>query len=172
MEGSDPLAEGKLLEMQARDLVQEGRYKEAIALLQYARFESDELFFPLSDLIIDIKLMSGEALSLTERDALKRRELEEAVADRVVADRTFEYRDVGWYQEQYAGQSTELVSPDSNVLEALTAANPELDEVLDLASLSDEYPDADEMLREGNHPLGLGDRVVFRVGEDWYEYVL
>ncbi len=76
--GSHPFAETRLQRMDALELAEEGRYYEAVALLEYARWESSEFFEEASELIIEIKQEGGLPLTLSEIQFLERqREAEE-----------------------------------------------------------------------------------------------
>lgn len=68
----DPYAEGRLLRMEALELLAEDRPLEAIALLDHARWESDDFFDEASEMIIDIKLEHDIPLSLSEEKAVLR----------------------------------------------------------------------------------------------------
>jgi hypothetical protein len=160
----DPLAEAKLLQMEALDLVQEERYTEALAKLDYARWLSDELWFEISDLMIDIRLKQGSPLNLSERNALADRRMREAVEDRELAGRTFEFRDDGWYQEEYADQDLESLTPER--AEDFGRAIEDFGDVMSLARLNEYYPEVSEEFG----PQGLGDKVVFKHDDQWYVY--
>ncbi len=76
--GSHPFAETRLQRMDALQLAEEGRYYEAVAILEYARWESSEFFEEASELIIEIKQEGGLPLTLSEIQFLERqREAEE-----------------------------------------------------------------------------------------------
>lgn len=68
----DPFGEGRLLRMQAIELRDEGRYLEAVAFLDKARWESSQLFQEFSDLIIQIKQEGGIPLTVSEKKAVLR----------------------------------------------------------------------------------------------------
>lgn len=72
----DPYADGRILIMDARSLAREGRYIEAIALLENARQAVSSLFMEASDLIIEYKQLAGIPLSVSEQKALLRDELQ------------------------------------------------------------------------------------------------
>ena len=69
----DPYGAGQLIMMEAQDLRTKGMYYDAVALLDGARYESGELFIPISDMIIEIKEEGGIPLALSERMELERR---------------------------------------------------------------------------------------------------
>ncbi|MFO7775049.1 MAG: hypothetical protein R6W89_04555 [Candidatus Hydrogenedentota bacterium] len=82
--GSHPFAETRLQRMDALELANEGRYYEAVALLEYARWESSEFFDEASELIIEIKQEGDLPLTLSEiqylerqREAEQRRQMQE-----------------------------------------------------------------------------------------------
>jgi hypothetical protein len=60
--------------MNAEELRKKGMYYDAIALLDGARFESGEMFMPISDKIVELKQEANIPLSLSERMELERRE--------------------------------------------------------------------------------------------------
>lgn len=63
----------QLAMMDAQELRRRGMYYDAVALLDGARYESGELFEPISDMIMEIKQDGGIPLSLSERMELERR---------------------------------------------------------------------------------------------------
>ncbi|MBI2433709.1 MAG: hypothetical protein HYV26_12655 [Candidatus Hydrogenedentes bacterium] len=75
----DPYAGARLLRLQALDMREEGRYLEAIGLLDKARWDSADMWEEASNLIMDIKNQANIALSVSEKKALLRRA--EAVQD-------------------------------------------------------------------------------------------
>ncbi|HNZ47453.1 MAG TPA: hypothetical protein PKN92_01280 [Candidatus Hydrogenedentes bacterium] len=68
----DPYGEGRKLMMDALDLREEGRYLEAIATLDKARWDTGALFEEFSSLIMEIKLEAHIPLSVSEKKALLR----------------------------------------------------------------------------------------------------
>lgn len=68
----DPLANARILRFQALDYAQQERYREAISVLEVARFESGEVFEESSELIMDIKKKAGFSLTISERLAIER----------------------------------------------------------------------------------------------------
>lgn len=160
---SDPYAEGKLIELEVDEYIQQERYHEAYALLDYARFQSNELWQTFTDLMIDVRLMEGRALNKTERDALARRHVAEAVEDRTFGPRRFQFRDDGWYQREYRNQPLTRIERNSPLFDELAAKVPEIESILSLASLSNEYADLEGL-------IDLGDAVVFEADGVWYQY--
>ncbi len=73
-EMNEPFAEYRLARLHALDLVEEGRYMEAVAMLDKARWENPANFDAASDLMIEIKLRGGLPLSVSEKKAVLRRE--------------------------------------------------------------------------------------------------
>lgn len=69
----DPFGEGRKLRMEALDMRNAGRYLEAIAFLDKARWEASDLFNEFSDLIIDIKQEAGIPLTISEKKAVIRK---------------------------------------------------------------------------------------------------
>ncbi len=72
-EEDDPYGNYRLLFMDAMDLYEEGRYLEAVAVLDKARWESPSNFDEASDMIIKIKQESGIPLTVSERKAVMRK---------------------------------------------------------------------------------------------------
>ena len=70
-ENSIPVS--RLLRQKAMRYINEGRYLEAYAELQLARYEMLQSFDEISDLMIDVKLKGGIGLSTTERLAVERK---------------------------------------------------------------------------------------------------
>ena len=113
--------------------------------------------------MIDIRRMEGRALNKTERDALARRHVAEAVADRTFGPRRFQFRDDGWYQREYRNQALTRIERGSPLYVELAEEIPDLDDFLVLARLSDQYADLEGI-------LDLGDTVVFEANGVWYQY--
>ena len=67
-------AVARKLRLEAIDLRKEKHYLEAIALLDKARWESNQVFEEASDMIIDIKLEADIPLSVSEQKSLLRRQ--------------------------------------------------------------------------------------------------
>jgi hypothetical protein len=72
----EPFALGRLMRMKAVKLIEEQRYLEAIAILENARWKSNEFFEEASRMIIDTKLKAGVPLSTSEKKAVIRQEEE------------------------------------------------------------------------------------------------
>lgn len=70
----DPYAVGRIMRRKALKLMEEGRYLEAIALLENARWKSNSFFEEASDLIIEAKQQAGVPLSVSEKKAVIRRQ--------------------------------------------------------------------------------------------------
>lgn len=68
----DPYGEGRKLMMDALDLREEGRFLEAIATLDKARWDTGALFEEFSSLIMEIKQEAAIPLSVSEKKALLR----------------------------------------------------------------------------------------------------
>jgi len=69
---NDPFGEGRKARMDALELREEGRYLEAIAFLDRARWESSDLWQEFSDLIIKIKQEAKIPLTVSEKKAVLR----------------------------------------------------------------------------------------------------
>lgn len=70
----DTFADARLKRMKALKYIQEERYMEAIALLENARWKSNEFWIEGSNLIIEAKTKAGIPLSLSEKKAVLRNE--------------------------------------------------------------------------------------------------
>ncbi len=70
----EPFALGRILRMKALQLIDEGRYLEAIAVLQNAWTKSGSFAEEALNMIIDTKLEAGIPLSTSEKKAVLRRE--------------------------------------------------------------------------------------------------
>lgn len=71
---NEPYGEVRLIMMEAETLAEEGRYLEAQALLDAARWSSGDLFTELSNRIIEYKQAGNIPLNVSERKEVKRRE--------------------------------------------------------------------------------------------------
>lgn len=69
---NEPYAEARIMRMDAIAFAEQGRYREAIAFLEKARMESNNLFWEASNLIIEYKQAKGIALTTSEKLALLR----------------------------------------------------------------------------------------------------
>jgi hypothetical protein len=69
---SEPFSQARLLRIQAAEYAEEGRYHEAIGLLDKARWDSGEFFEEASDLIIEYKQLAGLPLTVSEQKAVIR----------------------------------------------------------------------------------------------------
>lgn len=70
----DPFADARITMMEASELAGQGRYLEATALLDNARWNSGELFTEISNIIIEYKLAGDIPLNVSERKEVIRRE--------------------------------------------------------------------------------------------------
>jgi hypothetical protein len=72
---AEPYANARLLRMEAMELADQGRYYEAVAKLNQARWDnpSDAVFTELSDLIIEFNQRGNIPLSVSEQKAVLRR---------------------------------------------------------------------------------------------------
>lgn len=69
---ADPFGEGRKMRMQALDMREEGRYLEALAVLDKARWDTAALWDEFSELIIDIKNEAEIPLSVSEKKSVMR----------------------------------------------------------------------------------------------------
>ncbi len=69
---TDPFAAGRLARRQAMALAEEGRYAEAIGVLDKARWESATFFEEASEMMIEYKQAGDIPLSKSEREAVAR----------------------------------------------------------------------------------------------------
>ncbi|MBI4559760.1 MAG: hypothetical protein HY706_19390 [Candidatus Hydrogenedentes bacterium] len=151
--GGDQACTVQLLKMNVRKLVEEGRFWEAIMYLQHGRWQNLTYFDELSDLIIEIKLKANLALTLSERQAVLRREEAAqflASVEKTVTGLKFMKLDGGWCQEEYGDERTRSISAESELLAQLRQQIPDLTEILALAE--------------------PGKFVVFQAGDTWYKY--
>jgi hypothetical protein len=72
-EMNEPFSNARLMRLKALDCIKEERYIEAVAFLDHARWESNEIFYPATDMIIDIKQKAGIPLSESERMSIERK---------------------------------------------------------------------------------------------------
>jgi len=72
-EMAEPFATGRILRMDALGYIDKGQYLEAIAVLDHARWESNEVWQEACDLIIETKLKAGVPLSQSEKMAVQRK---------------------------------------------------------------------------------------------------
>lgn len=70
----DPFTDARITMMDASEMAARGRYLEATALLDNARWNSGELFVEISNLIIEYKLAGDIPLNVSERKEVLRRE--------------------------------------------------------------------------------------------------
>jgi hypothetical protein len=73
VEAQDPYTAGRIIIIDARDLAAQGRYLEAQALLDSARWDVGELFETMSNLIIEYKQAGNIPLNVSERKEVMRR---------------------------------------------------------------------------------------------------
>ncbi len=69
---ADPFGEGRKMLMEALDMREEGRYLEAIAVLDKARWDTAALWLEFSELIIEIKQEADIPLSVSEKKSVMR----------------------------------------------------------------------------------------------------
>ncbi len=70
---ADPIAKARMMRQRATRRMNEGRYYEAIAELELARYEFLEAFDEVSDLMIEVKQKFGISLTISERLAVERK---------------------------------------------------------------------------------------------------
>ncbi len=79
---NDAFARAHISIIDAKVNAARGNYAEAVALLEYARLESDYVFEEASDMIISYKQQAGIPLTLSEQMAIEqKRDLAEARAE-------------------------------------------------------------------------------------------
>lgn len=88
-EMKEAFADGRIVRIESVTLAEEGRYLEAIALLEHARWESAAFWEEASQMIIDYKQRAGVPLSQSEKKAVLREE-DEAARLRAVRAREIE----------------------------------------------------------------------------------
>lgn len=145
---ADTFASGRLYRRDAMLKAEQGRYEEAIAMLDVGRWESNPFWEEASDLMIEYKRKSGEPLAVTELKAEKRLAEQErytALTPKSLDGALYKYRDGAWRSTAYSDQPTQDVQPDSVEHHRLLFDYPELGIVID-----------------------LGGEVICRGGETWY----
>lgn len=70
---AEPYTDARLMMMDAREMARQGRYFEAQAMLDNARWNSGELFQEISDMIIEYKQAGNIPLNVSERKEVLRR---------------------------------------------------------------------------------------------------
>lgn len=146
----DPFALMHLRRMDALELARQGRYVEAIPLLDQSRFETPDHFDDISALIIKLKKQGKIPLSLSERMYLARQEeADQFIAEelRKITGKEYVIRDEVWYEQGYNNQEATLLTPGSEKLNALRAKHPDLNVILAF-----------------RQPL------VFQVEQNWYKF--
>ena len=71
---NEAFSDGRIVRIEAIRLAEEGRYLEAIALLEHARWQSAAFWDESSQMIMDYKQRAGVPLSQSEKKALLRKE--------------------------------------------------------------------------------------------------
>lgn len=129
----DPYALVRLRRMDALDLARQNRHHEAVALLDQARYESPDNFDEISDLMIKIKQEGKLPLYLSEKLYLARKsEADKYIAEELkkLTGKSYELKDEVWYEEGYANQEPQLLTPGSKALNELRGKHPEMNVVL------------------------------------------
>ncbi|MBI5093216.1 MAG: hypothetical protein HZB26_12350 [Candidatus Hydrogenedentes bacterium] len=148
-ESGDPFAFGRIARMDARKMIANQQYREAIGLLDYARYQSNAFWSEGSDMIIEAKQKGGIALNLSERMELARREDAKQYANEApkqIGGRFYEYRADAWYQDDYRGQVTKPYLPTPEEFAKSKREIPELQQILNLGA------------------------VTFQIDDVWYQY--
>jgi tetratricopeptide (TPR) repeat protein len=129
----DPYALVRVRRMDALELASQGRYLEAVGILDQARYEAPDHFDAISDLIIRIKQEGGLPLYLSEKFQIARQaEADEYIANELknLTGKNYELREGVWYEDGYSDQETILLRPGMKQLNALRAEDPDLGLVL------------------------------------------
>lgn len=150
--GGDEFAQARLWRIRAIRLHDEGRTLEAVALLRQARMEVAAFFAEASELIITMCQEADLPLNLSERMRLLN--IQQAKETRAaqpleIAGRVFQLdlAEDRWRQAGYDGQETVVLTPANRALAALRREQPVVDQF-----------------------IGLGERVVFELDGQWYEF--
>jgi len=147
---ADTFAIGRRFRRDALLKAEQGRYSEAIAMLDVGRWESNPFWDEASDLMIEYKLLSDEPLTVTELKAKNRiaeRDRYTALTPKSRDGVLYTYADGAWRPNAYRDQPTQEIQPDS----------------------------IEHFQLQFNHPaiaivLNLGGEVIFRVEEKWYRF--
>lgn len=79
-QNDDPLAHARMSRIKAVGLIEAGRLYEALAVLDVARWEANEMFVEVSGMMMDIKREAGLTLTVSERLYVQReKEAKEAI---------------------------------------------------------------------------------------------
>ena len=79
-QNDDPLAHARMSRIKAVELIEAGRLYEALAILDVARWEANEMFVEVSQMMMDIKLEADLVLTVSERLYIQRQtEAKEAI---------------------------------------------------------------------------------------------
>lgn len=147
----DSYAGARSLRIEAMELTSQGRYEEAVAALDQARWLSNEFWEQGTELMLHVKDIGNLPLALTEIKYRKRKE-EQAEYTRhmpkSIAGRQYRFSNGVWTCTDYRNEPLTPIDEDSEAVLVLQYEHPEIVRVL-------------EQL-DGNIILQAGDR--------WYEY--
>lgn len=148
---ADTFAVGRRYRRDAILKAEQGRYSEAIAMLDVGRWESNPFWDEASDLMIEYKIVSGEPLTVTElkaRNRIEERERYIALTPKSRDGVLYYYEDGAWRPSRsYQDQPTTDLVPDSLEFHRLQFAHPEIANVVD-----------------------LGGEVIFQLEDQWYRF--
>lgn len=149
-DAGDTFALGRLYRRNAISKAEQGKYAEAIAILDVGRWENNSLWNEATELIIEYKSIAGEPLTATEQEAKNRnedRERTSGLVPRQLGDDYYRYSGGAWRPNSYLNQPTRDLQPDSLEYHRLQFNHPGIANV-----------------------TNLGGDVIFQRGEQWYHF--
>lgn len=147
----DTYAESRLLRIEALNLKSEGRFEEAAAALETARWKSNEFWNTATAMMIQTKQEGNLPLAVTELRYLER-EAERLEYTRhmpqSVAGVLYRFVNGTWFSTEYRNEPLTPIDQDSDELLKLQYEHPEI------------VPPLEKL--DGN--------IILRAGDTWYEY--
>ncbi len=147
---ADTFAIGRRFRRDAMLKAEQGRYLEAIAMLDVARWESNPFWDEGTALMMEYKVIAGEPLEVTELKAVTRLEEEERYTALTPKSRDgvlYSYQGNVWHPAAYENQPTTELQPGTAELYRLQFEHPEIAILID-----------------------LGGDVIFRIDDEWYRF--
>lgn len=148
---TDTYAVARALRIEAAEQRSQGRYDEAVATLDIARFTSAEFWNKGTDLIIKYKLEGNLPMFLTETSYIERKATEAEYTRHLpksIAGKQYRFFGGTWICVDYKDEELTSVNEDSDAMLALVYEHPEILRV------------TEEL--DGN--------VIFQAGDAWYDY--
>ena len=147
----DTYALARSLRIEAASLASQGRFDEAVAAIDQARWKSAEFWDDGSDLLMKYKQDGGIPLALTETKYLERKASEAEFTRHLpksIAGRQYRFASGTWVCVDYKDEPTTPIAQGSDELLRLQYEHPETVRVVDTL--------------DGN--------IIFQAGSAWYEY--